>query len=48
MVNIIEKMVDKVWWIGGVCDVYVDFNELIMEIVVLVFFGVFEVFEEMV
>ncbi|XP_024363190.1 uncharacterized protein [Physcomitrium patens] len=47
MVNITEKMVDKVWRTGGVRDVYADFNELTMEIVASALFGASEASEEM-
>jgi hypothetical protein len=48
MVKASNKMVKQKWWRGGVRDVYMDFNELTIEIVASALFGASEVSEDMV
>lgn len=48
MVKVSNKMVKQKWWQGGVRDVYMDFNELTIEIVASALFGASEVSEDMV
>jgi cytochrome P450 len=48
MVKLSNKMVKQKWWRGGVRDVYMDFNELTIEIVASALFGASEVSEDMV